>query len=79
MVESGNIIFIVMICGACIEVSMATKCFDKLLDWALYKFRDSGQTMLITVTFCLMVYLGAFGGSELSSPLCLLAFCLRRR
>ncbi len=64
MVESGNIIFIVMICGACIEVSMATKCFDKLLDWALYKFRDSGQTMLITVTFCLMVYLGAFGGSD---------------
>ncbi len=64
MVESANIIFIVMICGACIEVSMATKCFDKLMDWALYKFRDSGQTILITVMFCLMVYLGGFGGSD---------------
>lgn len=64
MVESGTIIFIVMICGACIEVSMATRCFDKLLDWALYKFKDSGQTILITVMFCLMVYLGAFGGSD---------------
>ncbi len=64
MVESGTIIFIVMICGACIEVSMATKCFDKLLDWAIYRFKDSGQTLLITVMFCLMVYLGAFGGSD---------------
>lgn len=64
MTGSASVIFIVMICGACMEVFLATKTFDKLLDWATYKLQGKGQTLLISVLFCLMVYLGGFGGSD---------------
>lgn len=64
MLGSAPIILIIMVCGASMEVFLATKTFDKLLDWAIYKLQGKGQTLLISVLFCLMVYLGAFGGSD---------------
>lgn len=64
MVGSAPIILIIMICGASMEVFLATKAFDQLLDWAIWKLQGKGQTLLISVLFCLMVYLGAFGGSD---------------
>lgn len=64
MTGSASIILIVMICGACMEVFLATKTFDKLLDWATCKLQGKGQTLLISAMFCMMVYLGGFGGSD---------------
>lgn len=64
LIGSAQVIFIVMVCGASIEVFLATKSFDKLLDWALYKMQGKSDTAIIVVMFILMVYLGAFGGSD---------------
>lgn len=61
---SAVIIMIVMVCGACMQVFLDTKTFDDLLDWAIYKMDGKGDTLLISVLFCLMVYLGGFGGSD---------------
>lgn len=61
---SASIIFIVMVCGASMQVFLDTKCFDILLDWAIKKMNGKGDNLIITVLFCLMVYLGGFGGSD---------------
>ena len=61
---SATIAFIVMVGGATIQIFLDTKTFDKLLDWAIVKLQGKGDTLLISILFCLMVYLGGFGGSD---------------
>lgn len=61
---SATIAFIVMVGGATIQIFLDTKTFDKLLDWAIVKLQGQGDTLLISILFCLMVYLGGFGGSD---------------
>ncbi|MCI6261133.1 MAG: AbgT family transporter [Pyramidobacter sp.] len=61
---SASIIMIVMICGACMQVFLDTKTFDRLLDWTIYKTEGKSDTLLISTLFCMMVYLGGFGGSD---------------
>lgn len=53
-----------MIRGAAIELFLETKCFDRFLDFSLYKLEGKGDFLLISVMFFLMGYLGAFGGSD---------------
>ena len=43
---------------------LETKCFDRFLDFSLYKMQGKGDILLISVMFFLMGYLGAFGGSD---------------
>lgn len=43
---------------------MGTGAFDEFMNWAIYKLKDKDDSILIGVMFCLMVYLGAFGGSD---------------
>ena len=61
---SAAVIFVVMVSGASIEVFLETKCFDRFLDFSLYKMQGKGDILLISVMFFLMGYLGAFGGSD---------------
>lgn len=61
---SAAVIFVVMVCGASMQVFLDTKSFDTLLDWSLYKLQGRGETLIISVMFCLMAYLGGFGGSD---------------
>ena len=61
---SATIAFIVMVGCATIQIFLDTKTFDKLLDWAIVKLQGQGDTLLISILFCLMVYLGGFGGSD---------------
>ena len=62
--ESAAVIFVVMVSGAAIEVFLSTKCFDRFLDYSLYKMQGKGDILLISVMFFLRGYLGAFGGSD---------------
>lgn len=64
LVGSANVIFVVMVCGASIQVFLETKAFDRVLNYSIYKMQGTGQKLLISVLFCLMVYLGGFGGSD---------------
>lgn len=61
---SAMVIFVVMVSGASIEVFLQTKCFDRFLDFSLYKLQGKGDILLISVMFFIMGYLGAFGGSD---------------
>ncbi len=60
---SASIVMIVLVSGACIQVFLDTKTFDRVLDWAIYKSSGRGD-LLIGILFCLMVYLGGFGGGD---------------
>ncbi|MBS4785855.1 MAG: AbgT family transporter [Clostridiales bacterium] len=64
MVNSSLVGFSVMISGATVAIVMGTGAFDEFLNWAIYKLKDSNENILIIVMFVLMVYLGAFGGSD---------------
>lgn len=61
---SVAVIFVVMVSGAAIEVFLSTKCFNRFLDYSLYKMQGKGDSLLISVMFFLMGYLGSFGGSD---------------
>ncbi len=54
----------VMVSGASVAIVMGTGAFDDFMNWAIYKLKDKDDTILIVVMFVLMVYLGAFGGSD---------------
>ena len=64
LTSSAAVIFVVMVCGASMQVFLDTKSFDTLLDWSIYKLQGRGETLIISVMFCLMAYLGGFGGSD---------------
>lgn len=64
MMGAAAVIFAVMISGAAIQVFLDTGTFDRVLNVATYKLQGKGQTLLISVMFILMVYLGGFGGSD---------------
>ncbi len=64
LTSSALIGYSVMIGGASVGVVMATGAFDEFLDWAIYKLKDKDDTIIVMVMFALMVYLGAFGGSD---------------
>lgn len=53
-----------MVSGASVGIVMGTGAFDRFLNWAIYKLKDKDDSVLIVVMFVLMVYLGAFGGSD---------------
>jgi len=61
---SATIVFAVMTSGATIAIILESKVFDRLLNYAVYKLKDKGQNTIIIIMFILMVYLGAFGGSD---------------
>lgn len=64
MVNSSLVGWTVMISGATVAIVMGTGAFDEFMNWAIYKLKDKDESILISVMFCLMVYLGAFGGSD---------------
>ncbi len=64
LTSSATIGYAVMVSGASVAIVMGTGAFDEFLDWAIYKLKDKDDTILIMVMFVLMVYLGAFGGSD---------------
>lgn len=64
LIGSGMVIWTVMASGAMTAVVMATGAIDDLLNWAIYKLKDKGENLLISLLFILMVYLGAFGGTD---------------
>lgn len=61
---SATVICTVMTMGAMTGVVLATGAFDDVLNYAIFKLKDKGETLLICVMFILMVYLGSFGGSD---------------
>lgn len=64
LVESGMIIWVVLISGAMTSVVMATGAIDELLGWAVWKLKDKNENILVSIMFILMVYLGGFGGTD---------------
>ena len=61
---SAIIIFIVMVLGAAMQVTLDTKAIDDLLNYSIKKLSTKGVNVLIPSLFILMVYIGAFGGSD---------------
>lgn len=64
MVNSSLVGYSVMISGAMVAIVMGTGAFDEFMNWAIYKLKDSNENIIVIVMFALMVYLGAFGGSD---------------
>ena len=64
LINSGAVIWTVLVMGAMTAVVMATGAIDELLNWAIYKLKDKNENILISIMFILMVYLGGFGGSD---------------
>lgn len=64
MMNSSIVIFIVLMTGANLGVILATGAVDEFLNWSIYKLRNKSASVLVPMIFILMVYLGAFGGSD---------------
>ena len=64
LTSSALIGWSVMASGAMVAVVIGTGAIDEFLNWAIYKLKDKNEGILIACVFCLMVYLGAFGGSD---------------
>ena len=64
LVDSGMIIWVVLVSGAMTSVVMATGAIDELLGWSVWKLKDKNENILVAIMFVLMVYLGGFGGTD---------------
>lgn len=64
LVGAATIMFVVMVSGATINVVLNTGVLDDLMNWAVYKLKDKGTSLLIALMMILMAYLGGFGGTD---------------
>ncbi len=64
LVSSGAIGYLVLMGGAMTAMLLGTGAVDELMNWAIYKLRNKSPNILIGSIFCVMVYLGAFGGND---------------
>ena len=64
LVGAATIMFVVMVSGATINVVLKTGVLDDLMNWAVYKLKDKGTSLLIALMMILMAYLGGFGGTD---------------
>ena len=64
LINAAPTIFVVMLMGAGVGMSISSGALDDLINWAIYKLQDKGKGILVSVVFCLMVYLGGFGGTD---------------
>lgn len=64
LVGAAPIIMLVIAAGAGMQLALDTGAFDVLMNWSIYKMKDKGATVLVSVLFILMVYLGAFAGTD---------------
>lgn len=64
LVDASTIMFVVMISGATINVVLDTGVINDIMNWAVYKMKDKGCTLLIVLMMTLMAYLGGFGGTD---------------
>ena len=64
LTESAPVVFTVMVVGASVAVVLEAKAFENILNWTTYKLKDKGTYLLISILFCLMVYIGGFAGSD---------------
>lgn len=64
MMNSSMVVFMVLITGANLGVILETGAVDDFLNWSIYKLRNRSASVLVPMIFILMVYLGAFGGSD---------------
>lgn len=62
--NSGFIIALLLAIGGAVEVALHTKAMDRLIDFCLYKLRDKSASVLLPVTFFIMVLLGAFCATD---------------
>lgn len=61
---AATIMFVVMVSGATINVVLDTGAMNDLMNWSVYKLKDKGTSLLITLMMFLMAYLGGFGGTD---------------
>lgn len=62
--NSAMILAMLLSIGGCVQIGLATKAIDRVIDGLIYKMKDAGSTVLIPVVFFLMALLGGFGGSD---------------
>lgn len=49
--------FVVMVSGATINVVLETGAMDDLMNWAVYKLKDKGSSLLIALMMILMAFI----------------------
>ena len=64
LVGAATMMVVVMVSGATIKVVLKTGVLDDLMNWAVYKLKDKGTSLLIALMMILMAYLGGFGGTD---------------
>lgn len=64
LVNSGLVIWVVMISGANMAVILQTGAVDKFLNWAIYKLEKQSTKVLIPVLYFLILYLAAFASTD---------------
>lgn len=70
--NSSSILALLLVIGGCVEVVLATKALDRVIDGLIYKLRDKGSAVLLPIMFFLMgvpLYSG-FGFRMLNLVMC---------
>lgn len=64
LVNSGLVVWVVMISGANMAVILETKSIDNFLNWATYKLEKQSIKVLIPVLYFLILYIAGFAGTD---------------
>ena len=64
IVNSANIISLLLVCGGSLAVTIGTGCFEDLLNYGVGKLADKSVIVLVPSIITLMSLMGAFAGND---------------
>lgn len=62
--NSSFVISMLLLSGGTIGVILGTGALDEMLNWAIYKLKDQGTTVLVPLMFIAVGLIGGFGGGD---------------
>ena len=77
--DSGAMFALIMVMGGMINMIISTKAVERIIDFALYRLKDKGLTVLIPIIMVLIALMGTLAGNDAMITFVIIGLVLVKR
>lgn len=77
--DSGGMFALIMVMGGMINMIISTKAVERIIDFALYRLKDKGLTVLVPIIMVLVALMGTLAGNDAMITFVIIGLVLAKR
>ncbi len=77
--QSGAMFALIMVMGGMINMIISTKAVERIIDYALYRLKDKGLTVLVPIIMVLIALMGTLAGNDAMITFIIIGLVLAKR